>query len=313
MASPDGNDLCSTIVDASVWNNGGIDEEEITFDTPTVLTSGGVYTIVVRIASGRGKWQNNWSNPYANGSQYTSSDSGSTWNETPANDLWFQTKASGIVKDSNTAAQTNLLSVGGNLWLAQSFTASSTYTITSIALRVGRSVPTPTNATISIQGTLSAPTKAKTPAPVNTATNVTLDQATLTWEDGGGADTYNVYYGDTSGSLSLVSSAQAGTSLTVTGITLGSPYDYVVTRYWRIDSTNAAGTTTGDEWSFTTINFDQLRVTYELISGGSGNGPYDIPTPGVEGTDFRYTGENNMITVRKLVAAANDKIWIEDT
>ena len=69
-----------------------------------------------------------------------------------------------------------------------------------------------------------------------------------------------------------------------------------------------------DTWSFTTERppgFSPPAVSYDLISGGSGAGPYDDP-PGVEGTDFRYNGENNMITVKRLVAAANNKIWIED-
>ena len=167
----------------------------------------------------------------------------------------------------------------------------------------------------------SAPSKAINPAPTNAADDVTLDQTEATWEDGGGATSYNVYYGDTSGDLTLVSEGQAGLSLTVTGITLGSPYNYAITRYWRIDSVNAAGTTTGDEWSFTTIDFDQLRVSYNLIAGGSGAGPYGTTTdggetfdgvPGEEGVDWYYTGENNMVTIKRLVAIANNKFWYED-
>jgi hypothetical protein len=248
------------------------------------------------------------------GDYRSSNDDGANWSVGDISDLWFKAYASAVLKDNHQFVYDGANSpIGGNTISCQSFTASSTYTITSVKLELSRDAgDSPGTVTVSIKATVGAPEKAITPAPANAATDVTLDQATLTWEDGGNTDTYNVYYGDTSGALgSAISSAQAGTSLTVTGITLGSPYDYVATRYWRIDSTNAAGTTTGDEWSFTTINFDQLRVTYKLISGGSGNGPYDTPTPGVEGTDFQYTGENNMITVRRLVAAANNKIWIE--
>jgi hypothetical protein len=171
---------------------------------------------------------------------------------------------------------------------------------------------------------LALPTKAKTPAPANDAANVTLDQATITWVDGGGADTYNVYYGDTSGSLPLMSSAQAGTSLTVTGITLGSPYSYLITRYWRIDSTNDGGTTTGDEWSFTTIRFSAPTVTYFYPTTGQYyqlliqfDGSYgDVPGVGVEDTDYVFLAagyEPNFIkTTRKLVSVANSKVWYED-
>ena len=171
---------------------------------------------------------------------------------------------------------------------------------------------------------LSAPTKANTPAPTNANASVTLDQATITWVDGGGADTYNVYYGTTSGSLSLVSSAQAGASFTVTGITNGSPYAYLSVRYWRIDSTNDAGTTTGDEWSFTTIRIDPPTKTYFYTTTGQyyylliqSDGSYgDVPGVGVENTDYVFLAAgyeaNAMATTRKLVSCANNKVWIED-
>ncbi len=171
---------------------------------------------------------------------------------------------------------------------------------------------------------LSAPTKANTPSPTNANTSVTLDQAILTWVDGGGADTFDVYYGTVSGSLTLVSSAQAGTSFTVTGITDGSPFAYLSTRYWRIDSTNDAGTTTGDEWSFITIRLDPPGKTYFYTTTGQyyyllvqSDGSYgDPPGVGIENTDFVYLAvgyeANFMSTTRKLVSCANSKVWIED-
>jgi len=170
---------------------------------------------------------------------------------------------------------------------------------------------------------LSTPTKATNPTPSDTNADVTLDQATITWEDGGGADTYNVYYGTTSGDLGdAVSSAQAGASFTVTDITNGSPYDYLTTRYWRIDSTNNVGTTTGDEWSFTTIRAQSPKVTYlynneyyQLLiqdNGTYGDHPAD---GGVEDTDYVVvTYEPNFIRSNiKLISAANNSIWFEDT
>ncbi len=146
-----------------------------------------------------------------------------------------------------------------------------------------------------------APSKAINPAPTDAANNVTLDQATITWENGGGATSYDVYYGDTSGNLTLVSSGQAGLSFTITDITLGSPFEYVITRYWRIDSVNDFGTTTGDEWSFTTMSFaPPLPSGVSMVDG--------TPAGGTTGTP---SGLNNMITVKRLVAAANNKFWYE--
>lgn len=169
---------------------------------------------------------------------------------------------------------------------------------------------TTTDANFKTYGETPVPSKPVNPTPSDAASDVTLDQATITWEDGGNADTYDIYYGDTSGDLTLVSEGQVGLSFTISDITLGSPFDYIVTRYWRVDAVNAFGTTTGDEWSFVSIAFDQIQVSYKLISGGNGQGPYDDPA-GVQGTDWEYTGESNMTTIKRLVAAANDKIWYE--
>lgn len=134
-----------------------------------------------------------------------------------------------------------------------------------------------------------APTKAKNPIPINVADDVTLDQETVIWEDGGGATSYDVYYGDTSGDLSLVSRGQEALSFTIWDITLGSPFDYSVTRYWRIDAENDVGVTTGDEWSFTSILFDP-------------------PVPTVAGSAV----PNMMQTIKRLVVAAWNKIYYED-
>ena len=193
------------------------------------------------------------------------------------------------------------------------FTPSSENITGSPAIAEFTAVSTPT-----------PPIKANTPVPTNANTSVTLDQATLGWVDGGGADTFDVYYGTVSGSLTLVSSAQAGTSFTVTGITNGAPYAYLSVRYWRIDSTNDAGTTTGDEWSFTTIRFTPISKTYFYSTTGQyyrlliqSDGTYgDPPGVGVENTDFVYLAAgyeaNFVATNRRLVSAANSKIWYED-
>ena len=116
---------------------------------------------------------------------------------------------------------------------------------------------------VDVEGAFLLPEKAITPGPTNANEAVELDQEDLTWVDGGlgeanEATHFSVYYGTTSGALTLVSSGQAAgvasNLFTVWGIGDGSPYDYEVTRYWRIDSTNGAGTTTGDEWMFTTLS-----------------------------------------------------------
>lgn len=144
------------------------------------------------------------------------------------------------------------------------------------------------------------PVKASTPVPADSASSVTLDETPLGWVDGGNADTYNVYFGE-SGSEVLVASLQAGIEWTIDFGTLA----YGTTYGWRIDSVNDFGTTTGDTWTFDTITFNYPLPGAAGGGGGGGGG-------GGSGEEDSPTGENNMMTLRRLVAAANSKIWFED-
>jgi len=154
------------------------------------------------------------------------------------------------------------------------------------------------------QASVPLPKKPINPTPANGATDVTLDQATISWEDGGGATSYNVYYGENEEGLTLVSEGQSETSFTITGIDYGSPFEYVVSRAWRIDAINEYGTTTGDVWTFTTIKLNPpLATGLSLDSGGGNEGTGTTGTP---------TGENNIITIKRLVVAAANTIWYED-
>jgi len=119
------------------------------------------------------------------------------------------------------------------------------------------------------------------------------------------AETYDVYWGIDAGDLNLIASgiSELEISVPIEGI-----LNYNTIYYWRVDAIDAGVTTEGDVWSFTSIVFGPPQISYVLISGGSGSGPYDDP-PGTEGTDWNWTGENNMIIVRRLVAAAEDAIW----
>lgn len=142
----------------------------------------------------------------------------------------------------------------------------------------------------------AVPSKPTIVSPADAATDVTLDQPDIEWADGGEADYYNVYYGETEETLALVSTWQEGTTFSLNGVALGAPFDYGVTRYWRIDAGNFYGITTGDVWSFTTITFAPPAPGVYGEGGGGGEG---------EGV----SGENAIITRRRLVVAANNKIW----
>ena len=143
------------------------------------------------------------------------------------------------------------------------------------------------------------PGKPINPTPTDAASDVTLHSTTGTWESGGDTDSYNVYYGTLSGFLELVEEGVTDLSLPLVE---GQFSVYGKISYWRIDAVNENGTTQGDEWVFTTMLFaPPLPTGYSL--------DYGEDPPVLTGTP---TGESNMMTVRKLVVAANNKIWYED-
>jgi len=143
------------------------------------------------------------------------------------------------------------------------------------------------------------PGKPTTPYPSDEATGITLHDTSGTWESGGNTDSYNVYYGTLSGFLELVEEGVTGLSL---ALVEGHFSVYGKISYWRVDAVNTQGTTQGDEWVFTTMSFaPPLPTGYTLDC--SEDPPVLTGTP---------TGVNNMMTIKKLVLAANNKIWYED-
>ncbi len=94
----------------------------------------------------------------------------------------------------------------------------------------------------------SLPGKASSPIPTDSATNVGVT-TDISWTAGTGATNYNVYFGTNSTpSAGELKGNQPG--LTYDTNTMSNSTTY----YWRIDSNNTAGVTTGDIWSFTTIS-----------------------------------------------------------
>lgn len=91
------------------------------------------------------------------------------------------------------------------------------------------------------------------------------------------AQTYDVYFG-TVGNLVLVSAGQSGLSFQVP-----SPLEYNTEYEWRVDAIEGQDTATGTVWSFTTLVFDP-------------------PVP---------TAENNMVTIKHLVAVCDNKVYYE--
>ncbi|MFH0887796.1 MAG: kelch repeat-containing protein [Planctomycetota bacterium] len=96
----------------------------------------------------------------------------------------------------------------------------------------------------SFTATSSGPDQVTSPTPVNGATNV-ITTTQLSWASASGATGYDVYFGTTSPGTSKGNQ----TGITYNPGTLSNSTTY----YWRIDSKNSSGTTSGDIWSFTTV------------------------------------------------------------
>ena len=87
------------------------------------------------------------------------------------------------------------------------------------------------------------------------------------------AETYDVYFG-TPGNLVQIADDQVGLFIEVP-----NTLEYNVEYNWRIDATNEFGTTIGDVWSFTTLVFAPPAT--------------------------------NIATLKRLVAASNNKVFYE--
>ncbi len=109
------------------------------------------------------------------------------------------------------------------------------------------------------------------------------------------AETYDVYFG-TPGNLVQIASNQSELFIIVPAV-----LDYNTEYNWRVDATNEIGTTTGSTWSFTALLFNPPFPTGVTLDYGE-----DPPAP--TGTP---TGVNNMATLKRIVAAADNKIFYE--
>ena len=103
------------------------------------------------------------------------------------------------------------------------------------------------------------PAKASIISPANGVVNRQLD-VYLSWSKPSMARSYDVYFGTSAGSIVQVSSDQAARVYAPPGLTLDSTY------YFRIDSVNEFGTTTGDVRSFSTWSADDILTLDDGIT-----------------------------------------------
>ncbi|MGB5531065.1 MAG: T9SS type A sorting domain-containing protein [Ignavibacteriaceae bacterium] len=96
------------------------------------------------------------------------------------------------------------------------------------------------------------------PTPANGQTDIPLNLAELSWSNGAGALTNELYFGTNPSSLSLVQSGSLATSWTITGVT----FTYGTTYYWRVIEIGDSCSSNGPVWNFTTVQDPNLFIAF---------------------------------------------------
>jgi Secretion system C-terminal sorting domain len=99
---------------------------------------------------------------------------------------------------------------------------------------------------------------ASNPNPANATTNVSINIAELTWSNGTGAISNELYFGTDPSSLSLVQSGSLATSWNVTG----GPLSYQTMYYWQVVEIGDTCNTNGPIWNFTTEMDPSIQVLF---------------------------------------------------
>jgi len=136
--------------------------------------------------------------------------------------------------------------------------------------------------------TPKAPEKAENPYPANESSNVSLSPK-LTWTAGVGTISHNIYVG-TADSLEFLGN-QFGRSYQLSNLDSSTVY------YWRIDEVNEAGTTTGDVWTFTTL---EPQAVYKEVIHNSNFKVSPNPSYGIVYLETDMFEEAYMVNVYDL-------------
>jgi hypothetical protein len=147
------------------------------------------------------------------------------------------------------------------------------------------------------------PGKAGSPSPSHGASGASTSSS-LSWSAGSGATSYDVYFGtDSTPDAGELQGNQGGTSFNPGSLANSSTY------YWRVDSVNTAGTTTGDVWSFTTVALGGGGLTLS-VNGYKVKGKWtvDLSWSGAAGGTLEIYRNGSLLTT-----TANDGAYTDAT
>lgn len=141
------------------------------------------------------------------------------------------------------------------------------------------------NATITTPPVPAAPTKATTPTPTNGFNDVQLTNGNLLlkWTGSTNTTNYTIHFGTNPQNLTNVATVPYVVAPSYQLSNLSTSTNY----YWRIDSSNALGSVTGDVWSF-------RALTPSLV----GNWPFsEMPSSGEQIVDVTTYANNGTLNV----------------
>jgi hypothetical protein len=133
--------------------------------------------------------------------------------------------------------------------------------------------PMNVTANVTVTGTFTAdlPALVIGPSPTVNATGVSINPS-LTWSTSTCATSYDIYFGTSQVAVqkATITSSEYKINTTSTNYLPGT-LNYATTYYWRIDARNAAGTTKGTVWNFTTQDPPTATITLHAKDGLGNN------------------------------------------
>ena len=107
---------------------------------------------------------------------------------------------------------------------------------------------------------LSTPEEAYNPQPQDYETDICICNDKLTWKNGFGTDSVDLYFGtDQSAVNNLESSAKVIDNVNTESYTIPNILSSYTTYYWRVVTRNSSGENAGSVWRFTTVYTEDSR------------------------------------------------------